>query len=599
MDNDNKIENTSENIIVGAEAATKPRRPRKSAEQKAKESILAAAEEVIVNGSRSDSNSTAVVSYGHSQELVHNQVAVLLESELTRISNEDMRKSFDMDEEYAKAKKNSLRFAWTNMWSRLFLCVLVVLAITVVLSIIVNISNKRIPVNVKGFDNANLTELLDDVDKIESQIKAEEEKKSEYEKKRSEEIQKVEDAYIAEKEKIEKVFEQEKKKAERNYSADKKKLESKETKGWMEGRTKNKDIEQNEKKYEQALAAAKKKRADALAISKNKYRNDLAQAKNLYKTEIDTCLGNISKFREDRYRFDNNKVQLEAEYDGKLKDKDIQHKREMDDQKTDYENRLAAAQKTLEETIAADLARENKRVEDTINSYDPALLKDNRTKKIVKAAGAVEYNVGSEDRISYLPKEGSSEIFKKSLESQKAYYDDLSYLASSYEQFPHKENRAVVTYAKALKSLANKAGNEIYASSVNEVNRLLDEKKRLEYEKNTALTQKSKLQEEYDNLIEVLCSEMIDGRSVSAVVTTGSGLGYNIYVSKSKISTFTSDAHKGFVFPCTVYRDAKKIAGAYVERTKDGTFVLVNIALSGSGMVRTGDRIVLEEPHLP
>ena len=199
MDNDNKVE--------GSEAKTKVRKPRKSVEQKAKESILAAAEEVISKETKAvPASDLPTVVYG--QDVVHKQVSVLLENELTRISNDDQKKFFDMETEYAKAKKNSLRFAWKNMWSRLFLCVMVVVAITIVLSLIVHHSNKKIPVNVKGFDNVKLTELLDDVDKIESQIKDAEARMAEYETKRSEEIQRVEDAYTAEKNRIEKNYSQ-------------------------------------------------------------------------------------------------------------------------------------------------------------------------------------------------------------------------------------------------------------------------------------------------------------------------------------------------------------------------------------------------------
>ncbi|MBQ0040241.1 MAG: hypothetical protein KBS64_07440 [Treponema sp.] len=596
MDNDNKV--------------TAPKKPRTTkAQQKAKESILAAAEDIIV--AKTNEVDPVPADSGYTQNDVHSQVTVLLENELTRISNDDMKKSFDIETEYAQARKNSLHFSWTNMWRRLLLCVAVVLVLTFILMMIVTNNNKKIPVNVKGFDNVKLTEILDNADKLDNQIVEEETKKAEYESQRSDEIQKVEDNYSKEKERIEEVFNQEKRKIEKAYNAEKKKLDTKETKGWLEGRNREKDISKNEKKYEDGLAAAKKKRSDSLAISKSKYRDDLARAKALFRTEIDACERNIKRLSDDRSRFDKDKVKFEAEYDGMLKDRDIQHKRELDElrfsyeqklmqQKQQYEDRLELARKKYDETVAADLEREKKHVEDTVETYDPVPLKDPRAKKLVKSVGnGIAYNVGTENRISYLPKEGASDMFKKSLDVQKTYYDDISYLASTYEQFPHKENRAVVTYAKTLKSLASKAGNEIYASSVNEVNRLLDEKNKLEFEKNTAVAQKTKLQNEYDNFIEALCLETIGDKPVSALVTTGSGLGYNVYVCKSKLSVFTSEAHKGYVFPCIIYRDSRKVAVANIERTKDGAFYLVNIGLNGSGMVRAGDRVVLEEPYLP
>lgn len=600
MDNDNKVKKT-------------PRRSSKASsgersQQKAKESIVAAAEEVIINKVKSDEKAVAIY---RNQDDVHHQVSVLLETELTRISNDEMKQSFDVETEYAKARKNNIRFAWVNMWSRLFLCVLVVLAITTILLFIVNHNNKRIPVNVKGFDNVKLTELLDDVDKIESKINEEERKKAEYEEKRSEEIQRVEDAYSAEKKRIENIFNQDKKKAERNYSSEKKKVETRQTTGWLEGRSKEKDLVKTDKKYEDSLAGAKKRREDSLAISKAKYREDLARAKGLYRVEIEACKNNISKFKEDRYRFDNDKVQLEAEYDGKLKDKDILHKREMDlqkedfeakylAQKTEYEEKLAAAAKLLEETKAKDFDDANRRVADAINTYDPTIDKDSRLKKSLKTAGnGITYNVGSEDRISYLTKDGASEMFKKSLDSQKSYYEDIAYIYSVCAKFPHKEHRAVATFAKAMSSIANKAGNELYASSVNEVNRIIEEKNKVEFDKKTAINQKDKVQGEFNALLEALCQEKVSENRVSGVVSSGSGKNCKIYICMNMVSMFSNPAYKRHVFPCSLYREGRKIAIARIEKSGDGNFALANIAFSGVSSVNIGDRIVLGEPYLP
>lgn len=622
MDNDNKVKKTEKKDKTKKTSQTKKtvkvrktekpkvsKTPHKTAAQKSKESIIAAAEEVIAKDSK-NKNKNVIVPIEYSHELVHKEVTELLQNELTKISNDEIRFSFDIEKEYAKAKKNNFRFAWKNMWSRLFLCILVVLVITVVLTAIVIQSNKKIPVNVKGFVNVQLTELLDDVDKIESQIREAEEKIKEYETKRSEEIQKIEDTYSQEKEQIENKYNQEKRRAENIYSQETNKLDTKKTTGWMEGRNKNKELEKSKNKYDETIALAKKKRQDALNISRNKYRNDLPQAKTLYKTEIENCWNTISKLKEDRYRFDSDKIKLEAEYDGILKDKDILHKREMDNQKdefsqklfqqkNEYENRLASSARKLEETIAADIAHEKKRVEETINTYDPALLKDSRIKKIVKSANGFEYKVGEEDRISYLPREGASEIFKKTLESQKTYYEDLSYLASVYGQFPHKENRAIVTYVNAMKSLASKAGSEIYISSVAEVNRIIEEKNKIEFEKNNIIAQKNELQNDFNNILDVMCQEKSGDIFIDGIVTSISEKRYNVYVKESKRSVFSEEANKGKVFPCSLYREGHKVAIARIEQDQNKKFILTNIAINGSNIIHSGDRIVLEEPYEP
>lgn len=606
MDNDIKIEET--------EDKPKARKPRKSADQKSKESILAAAEEVIQqksgNAEHKDGSVPAVMHDGGSanHECIHKQVSVLLENELTKISGDDVKVSFSMENEFARAKKNSFKFSWKVMWSRLLICVMVVVAITFILFAIVSHNNKKIPVNVKGFDSVQLTEILNDVDKIEAQIREQEEKKLAYEQKRSERIQKVEDAYSAEKQRIVNAYNQEKKAAEKKFAQEGKKIEQ--TKGLFKGMRKDRNEERNNEKLEAALAIAKKKHDDAMAVSRNKYRNNLAQAKNLYKVEIDNCVSTIKRLREDRYRFDSNKVKYQAEYEGKLKDKDILHRREMANQKkkydeqfieqrNEYESQIAALNKKLEETIAADSEREKVHVEETVNAYDPVLLKDARVKKIVRSSGNTEYKVGTEDRISYLPKDGASELFKKSLSVQKEYYSDIAYLADVYSQFPHKENRAIVTYAKAMRSLANKAGNEIYASSVNEVNRILEEKNKVEYEKKTAIEERNTMQNDFEKILEAMCQENAAGRGTNGVVTTVSEKIYNAYVSQASRGIFTADQNKGKVFPCSIYRGETKIAIARVESKGKGKYILSNIALSGSSAIGSGDRIVFEKPYLP
>ncbi len=601
MDNDNKI--------------VKPRKPRltkdeklkieEEKQQKAKEDILAAAEDVITMKSEEPEN----LSDERSDD-VHHQVTVLLENELTRISKDDFRQAFDIESEYAKARKNSLNFAWTHMWSRLLLCVGVVLLMTFILVKIVSEHNNKIPVNVKGFENVKLTEILSDADKIDSKIAAEEERKAELEKLRSEEILKVEENYTKDKERIENSYNQEKKKIERSFTQEKKKIETSETKGWLESRSREKNLDKNEKKRLDSIAANEKRRKDNLAASKAKYREDLARAKNMYKTEIDACANNIKKYNEDRYRFNADKVKLEDEYEGRLKDRDIQHKREIDDQHEGYENKLKNQQEyyemllekaklKLEETIASDLQRENNRVDETIKSYDPELSKDSRVKKILKSSG-IDYKGPSSKGKFILLKEGASDSFRKSLENQKSLYEDIDYIAKLFEQMPHKENNAVVSYAKTLRGCADNAGNELAVSSVTEINRIIDEKNRIQYEKDTVISERNQLQSEYTVFLNTILSEKIGSDSVCGVVIgKDSVVGYKLHIAPDTKAMFGKPEYKDHVFPCTLYRNGTKVAIGNLEMKGKGNVSLVNTATGGGYTISVGDRIVMGQPYKP
>lgn len=601
MDNDNKI--------------VKPRKPRLTKEeklkieeethQKAKEDILAAAEDVITMKSEEQEDLS-----GERQNDVHHQVSVLLENELTRISRDDFKQTFDIETEYAKAKKNSVKFAWTHMWSRLLLCVGVVLLMTFILVKIVSEHNNKIPVNVKGFENVKLTEILSDADKIDSKIAAEEERKAELEKLRSEEILKVEENYTKDKERIENNYNQEKKKIERNFTQEKKKIETSETKGWLESRSREKNLDKNEKKRLDSIAANEKRHKDNLAASKAKYREDLARAKNMYKTEIDACVSNIKKYNEDRYRFNADKVKLEDEYEGKLKDRDILHKREIDDQHDEYENKLKNQQEyyelllekaklKLEETIASDMDRENNRVEETIKSYDPEVSKDSRVKKLLKLNG-IDYR-GTVSKGKYiLLKDGASDSFRKSLENQKTIYDDIDYISRLFDRMPHKENNAIISYVKALQGCADNAGNELALSSVNEINRLIDEKNRIQYEKETVITEKKQLQSEYTVFLNSVLSEKVGTESVCGVVIAkDSVVGYKLHIAPDAIAMFGKPEYKDHVFPCTLYRNSIKVAIGNLEMKGKGNVSLVNTATGGGFTISVGDRIVMGQPYKP
>ena len=57
---------------------------------------------------------------------VHKEVALLLEDELSLISNAEQKKTYILSEEYPKTQKNNFSFMWKNVWARLLICFAVV-----------------------------------------------------------------------------------------------------------------------------------------------------------------------------------------------------------------------------------------------------------------------------------------------------------------------------------------------------------------------------------------------------------------------------------------------------------------------------------------
>ena len=115
---------------------------------------------------------------------VHQQVAVLLEKELSLITRDENRNSFSILTEYPKTVANKVSFMWNHMWKRLIICFSVVLVITVILISFVQKANKSLVVQVNEFENLNLTSLLNKVSDIDQKIAEAESEKKELEAKR-------------------------------------------------------------------------------------------------------------------------------------------------------------------------------------------------------------------------------------------------------------------------------------------------------------------------------------------------------------------------------------------------------------------------------
>lgn len=545
--------------------------------------------DIKVNGEMKDTFHELISTDGYDgfdEAEVHQQVDLLLKKELLLIAGDDRSESFSILTEYPKTMKNRVGFLWEHMWKRLIICFCVVLAITLILISFVQKANRGLSVQVNEFENLNLTSLLNKVSDIDQKIQNAENEKKSLEAKRAAEIERIEN----------------------NNSLALKQLSAMNIKN---PRLRNQRLQEIQDEYNAELASVEK-----------------------YNKLIATCNENIRMYTSQRNEFDAGRVQQVEKQKAILNSERFLHEKEKQKIIDDYEGRLEEGRRELKATLEADRERQERIVAQTIEEYDPAVSREQKVQHLMKTASESKvYNGAYINGNSLLLKEGSSEAFRKSLENQRTYYDDISYIASLFDLMPHRVNRAVVSYVNSLRNWANLAGNEMAVSSVNEVNRVIAERNRIEYEKQQIIDEREKEIEEQkleleeknrrieeknieieaikvekerevknrdavlEEFLEGLCLEDIGKNKVGGVVfRIDSDVGYEIYVAREFRGIFSDPQYSGYEFACSVYRNGKKIAAGNIELKEDGRFILVNMTAGSGTVVLSGDRIVLNEP---
>lgn len=474
---------------------------------------------------------------------VHKEVALLLEDELSLISNAEQKKTYILSEEYPKTQKNNFSFMWKNVWARLLICFAVVAAITYLLVSFVSRSNKNIPVEVAEFESMNLTVLLNKVNDIDNKIQ-------EYEKQKKE--------LVAERDKKLDLIEKKHAKALKNYAAQKIRIKSK------------------RQKMEQEIEDA--------------YRADLATV-SVIKKKIAACNDEIKNLQAQRNEFDATRIQEAERQKAVLNNERYLHQKEIEKLTSEYNGKLDDAAKKLQETIDSDLKRQNDAVEATVNFYDPILPEDDTAKKIVRkmaskkfsftgatSGGTVEMNLSND----------ASKDFKASLASVKDYYSNITYLHTKIKVLPHNEKRAVSSYYNAVLNSAYAAGNEICSASVREVNRIISEK-------NQIVLSRNRVQSEYDELLENLCKSSSPEKPVNGFIRNARG---NVYVSHDFMHYFTCSDYKDFVVPCDIYRGDLKIGIGELESV-DGKIMVVKTSFNAGYSLKGGDKVAIGTPYKP
>lgn len=479
---------------------------------------------------------------------VHKEVALLLENELNRIAMDNKQDSFSIEDEFSKTKKNSFSFMWQNMWLRLLICFGVVFAITVFLVLFVSNSNREIKVEVSEFKSLNLTSLLNKVNDIDQKIHEIENAKKAIEEQRNAEIERIEGIRAA---------------ALKSLAA-------------LNIKNKNRRLQQ-EQQIEQT------------------YKADLASVEK-YNKFIANYNDELKMYTEQRNEFDATRVQEAEKQKAIINSERFLHEKEKEKIINDYEARLEDSRNLLKQTQAEDLKRQEELLAFTINQYDPPIPKDNPdAKTLVQVAKDFtdEYTGPVYEDIEIPVSEDASEEFKEVFEIQRDLYDSIEKISELLEMLPFKDENAVASFVRSMKRYSYTAGNQISVASVSEVNRLIAEKTSVEnnYER---------VSSDYNEFLEAICSEPFGKTTANGIIAKqGDFSGTEIYVSEFSRGIFTNPEYRDFIFPCSLWRGKDKIAIGEISLNDDGKYVLSNLAFGGGLKIRTGDRIIFEEPVNP
>lgn len=501
---------------------------------------------------------------------VHREVELLLEDELTSISNNDYRQFYDLEAEFSKTKKNNARYMWVHMYRSLLVCLCLVVLITMVLISFVKNSENKVEVKVNDFDSLNLSELLTKVNNIDEKIQESEAEKNQLQAKLDKELTYIE---------------------ARHAKALKKLADEK--------------------------IRSKSKRAQREAEIEADYKADLATVEPL-RRKLANCNAEIRMYNEQREQFDAARVQEAEKQQAILNAERFNHEKEKERLTETYELKLSSEianrekqeqetakkleelaeenRKNLESEKEAGLKRQQELLDYTVNQYDPSFPSDEKIEALYSNSKSFSKKYTG-DQVA-LP-DGTSEKFHNALASQKSLYDEMNILYDQLESYPYKEDGAIKELVTALHSYSTEAGNRMSSSSAAEIKKLIDEKKAVKNESRQAVFEKDRMAKEYNNLIKNLCGEdeygnLVDGILLSTVVTQDK----TVYVIQSKMKYFDDSVFNGMIIPCKVI-NGNTVIGTGRLIKKNGSVCLVDFESSSDLVMKVGSKIIIGEPVAP
>ena len=392
---------------------------------------------------------------------IHNEVMLFLGKELERIHQTSSEQTYNIENEYAKSKKNHSPFSALMLIG----CFLVVFSIAFIMTKTISSHNEEISVSVAEFDDLNLKNLLNTVTAAQTNY----------------------DNAVKQRAAVEGDMAVKLKAAEDSHTNDIFVIDS-------------------------MTRLSRKKRAELMYEADKNYKEALAAIHEEYDAQLVQAEKEIEEYKAQLAEFDAAKVQAakdkEKALDSERKVKELEQKKIKDQ----YEIRIAELNKKLSDTqeqnteaIRSAVSAVSAQYQTELALLDPK-LNDEKAGSIIqktKNTAAPDFNATS----ALAQKNISSQKLSNTMNEYQKLYDDYKYLDKAVRDVPQKNS--IPTYTAASRELVNEMGAAFVnttASLYNETVQLNEKINSLSNELTESKKQISDQQAFYEQTYETLLS---------------------------------------------------------------------------------------------
>lgn len=392
---------------------------------------------------------------------IHNEVMLFLGKELERIHQTSSEQTYNIENEYAKSKKNHSPFSALMLIG----CFLVVFSIAFIMTKTISSHNEEISVSVAEFDDLNLKNLLNTVTAAQTNY----------------------DNAVKQRAAVEGDMAVKLKAAEDSHTNDIFVIDS-------------------------MTRLSRKKRAELMYEADKNYKEALAAIHEEYDAQLVQAEKEIEEYKAQLAEFDAAKVQAAKEkekaLDSERKVKELEQKKIKDQ----YEIRIAELNKKLSDTqeqnteaIRSAVSAVSAQYQTELALLDPK-LNDEKADSIIQKTNntaAPDFNATS----ALAQKNISSQKLSNTMNEYQKLYDDYKYLDKVVRDVPQKNS--IPTYTAASRELVNEMGAAFVnttASLYNETVQLNEKINSLSNELTESKKQISDQQAFYEQTYETLLS---------------------------------------------------------------------------------------------
>ena len=413
----------------------------------------------------------------NNNEDLHNEVMLFLGDEVKRIHKEAEDKSYDIEKEYAKTKKNKSPF---NILV-LLACFGVVIGTVLFMNKYITSKDEEITVSLSEFEDLNLNNLLNSVQT-----------------------------------------------AQVNYDNALKEKLILETDYETKLNALKEELDNNIFVLDSLNLSSKKEYNRRKTVLETEYKKNVDEVKKEYEGKILLAQKQVTVYKEQLDEFDSVKVSNAQEKEKLLNSERQLKQLEINKIKKSYEDRIATIDKQMKEMRIEHNNEMRKAIQDVVTKYqaeidtlDPKLT-DLKAMAIITGAGTIgdfnsdtllqDYNITNNEVI-------------KDVKNYQKLYDDFKYLDDVVKSIPQKNS--IPNYEKATRSLVNnmsrnyvettagymnhiKSQNDVIVSKdyeITELNKKLYEQK-VQNEKNIGSAQ-SEMESSYSNVFALLGVEAV------------------------------------------------------------------------------------------